>query len=124
MASGLIYILLMWDAEHLYTRTWMANHIFHDFRFRQCHLVAQVTFWAEVAFRADVPLVLAEVRRFLWASSISADFLLWHFGMEGSHPYDLYKPLPGVFVSQPSPFYTQETQLLASSLLGLWRDGS
>jgi len=40
-------------------------------------------------------------------------------GKEGSHPCDLYTLLLGVFLSQHSPFYVQETQLLASSLLRL-----
>jgi hypothetical protein len=47
------------------------------------------------------------------------DVLLYHFGMEGSLPYDFCKPLPGVFPSQPSPSDAQESQLLASSLLRL-----
>jgi hypothetical protein len=96
----------------------MAYLLFHNFRFPQRHLVAQV------AFRAEVPPVLEEVRRFLCASSGSADSLLYHFGMEGSRPYDFCKPLPGVFPSQPSPSDAQETQLLASSLLGLRREVS
>jgi hypothetical protein len=62
--------------------------------------------------------VLVEVRQFLCTSSVSADSLQCHFGMEGSHPFDYYKPFQGVFLSQPSPFYAQETQLIASSLLG------
>jgi hypothetical protein len=62
-------------------------------------MVAQVAFWAEMAFRAEVPPVLVEVRRFLCASSVSADSLLYYFGMEGSRPYDCYKPLQGVFPS-------------------------
>ena len=110
---------LCWDAENIYTHTWMAYHLFHNFRFRQCHLVAQEAFRAEEVFQAEVLPVLVEVRRFLCASSVSADSLLCHFGMEGSHPCDIYKPLLGVFPSQLSPFYAQGPQLLASSLLGL-----
>jgi hypothetical protein len=37
------------------------------------------------------------VRRILSASSVSADSLLYHFGMEGCRRYDFYQPLPGVF---------------------------
>jgi len=81
-------------------------------------------FWAEVAYWAEVPPVLVEVRRFFCASSVSADSLLCHFGMEGSHLLDFHKPLLGVFLSQPSPVDDQETQLLASSLLGLQREVS
>jgi hypothetical protein len=62
-------------------------------------MVAQVALRAEMAFRVEVPPVLAEVPQFLCASSVSADYLLYHFGMEGSWPYDFYKPLLGVFPS-------------------------
>jgi hypothetical protein len=57
----------------------------------------QVAFRAVMAFRAEVLPVLVDVRRLLCASSVSADALLYHFGMEGSRPYDFYKPLQGVF---------------------------
>jgi hypothetical protein len=100
----------------------MAYLLFHNFHVRHCHLVAQVAFRVEAAFRAKVPPVLVEVRQILCASSMSTDSLLCHFGMEGSRPFDFYQPLSGVFQSQPSPFNAQEPQLLASSLLGLRRE--
>jgi hypothetical protein len=96
----------------------MAYLLFHNFRFAQRHLVVQV------AFRAEVPPVLEELRRILCASSGSVDSLLYHFGIGGSRPYDFCKPLPGVFPSQPSPSDAQETELLTSSLVGLWREVS
>jgi len=43
-----------WDAEHVYTHTWMAYLLFHNFHFCRCHLVAQVAFWAEVVLQAEV----------------------------------------------------------------------
>jgi len=86
------------EAENVYTHRWMAYLLFNNFHFRQCHLVAQVAFWAEV-----LP-VLEQVRRILCASSMSADSLLWHFGMEGSRPVDFYEPLLDDFLSKPSPF--------------------
>jgi len=49
---------------------------------------------------------------------MSADSLLCHFGKEGSRAFGYDEALPGVFVSQPSPFNAQETQHPASSLLG------
>jgi hypothetical protein len=49
---------------------------------------------------------------------MSADSLQCHFGKEGSQTFGFDEALPGVFVSQPSPFYAQETQHPASSLLG------
>jgi len=167
-----------WDADNVYTHTWMAYLLFHDFHLHQCHLVvqgvfqaevgfwsdvalqAQVAFWAEVEFRADVaihrevafqakmafraevafraeiafrmeaafrvdmPRVLVEVCRFLSASGVSADCFLCDLSLEGRRPYDFYKPLLGVFLLQPSPFYAQDTQLLASSVLRLRHEGS
>jgi len=110
--------------EKVYTHIWMAYHLFHNFHFCQCHLVSQVAFRAELAFWMEVQPDLVEVCTFLSASSVSTDSLLCHLGMEGSQPYDFYKPLPGVFLLQPSSFFTQETQLLASSLLGLPREDS
>jgi hypothetical protein len=79
--------------------------------------VAHGAFRVEAVFRTEVPPVLVELWRFLCASSVTADSWLCHFGMEGSRQFDFYKPLPGVFLSQPSPFNDQETQLLASFLL-------
>jgi hypothetical protein len=61
---------------------------------------------------------LGEVRQFLCVSSVSADSLRCHFGKEGSRAFGYNEALPGVFVSQPSPIYAQETQHPASSLLG------
>jgi hypothetical protein len=83
--------------------------------------VAQVAFRVEAAFQGEVPPVLMKVRLFLCASSVFADTLICHFGMEGSRLFDLYKPFPGISLSQPSPVDDQVTQLLAFSLLGLWR---
>ena len=49
--------------ENAYTHSWMAYLLFDNFRFTQHHLVAQVALRVEIAFRADVPLVLVEVRQ-------------------------------------------------------------
>jgi hypothetical protein len=106
------------EVENAYTHNWVAYFLFDNICVPQHHLVA------EVAFRAVVPPVLVEVRKFLCTSSGSAHSLLYHFGMGGSWPYDFCKPLLGVFLSQPSPSDAQETQLLASSLLGLQRKDS
>jgi len=76
-----------------------------------------VAFRAEVVFRAKVPPILVEARRFLCAFRVSADSLLYNWAMVGSRPYDFYEPLPGVFLSQPSSCYAEETKPLASSLL-------
>jgi hypothetical protein len=103
------------QVENAYTHTWMAYHLLHNCRLPQSHLVARV------AFRVEVPPLLVEVQRFLCAASGLVYFLLYHFGMEDSRPYDFCKPLLGVFPSQPSSADTQETQLHTTSLLGLWR---
>jgi hypothetical protein len=97
----------------------MAYLLFRNFHFRQYFLVVQVAFWADVAFQAEVPLGLVEVRRFLCTSIVSADSVLCNFDMEGSSPYDFYNPLPGDFPSWPSALYAQETQHLAPSLFEL-----
>jgi len=57
--------------------------------------------------------------QFLRTSSVSAYSLLCHFGKECSRQFDFHEPLLSVFPSQPSPFYAQETQLPAFSVLGL-----
>jgi len=101
------------ETDTVYTHTWMASIQFPNFQFPHCDQVAQMAFWAKVR------PVLVEVRWFLCAFSMSADSLLCHFGMESSRLCDFNKPLPGVFLSQPSPIHAQETLLLTSSLLGL-----
>jgi len=63
-------------------------------------------------------LRLGEVHLFLCISSVSADYKRRHFGKEGSLAFGDDKALLGLFVSQPSPCYAQETQHPASSLLG------
>ena len=79
-----------------------------------------------VGCRAEVELAMesalcvgqGEVHLFLCVSSVSADSLRCHFGKEGSRAFGYDEALPGVFVSQPSPFYAQETQHPTCSLLG------
>jgi hypothetical protein len=95
----------------------MAYNLFHNFHVRQYHQVVQVVLQPEAAFRAKaafhgkVPPGVVEVARFLFTSSVSADSMLGHVAREHSRLYDLYKPLPWVFLLHPSPFYAQATQL-------------
>jgi hypothetical protein len=77
-----------------------------------------------MAFQAEVPQVLVDVQQFLSAFCVSADSLLYHFGMEGSQLYDFCKLLPVVLLSQPLTSEAQDTQLPSSSLLGLRREVS
>jgi len=58
-----------------------------------------------------------EVHMFLCISSVPADSLRCHFGKEGSRTFGFDEALLGVIISQPSPFYAQETQHPTSSLL-------
>ena len=79
-----------------------------------------------VACRAEVESALesalcvrrVEVHLFLCVSSVSADYLWCHGGKAGSRTFGFDEALPGVFVSQPPPFYAQETQHPTSSHLG------
>jgi len=68
-----------------------------------------------------IELVLVEVHLYHCTSSVSANTLLCHLGREGSHQFEFHKLLPSDFPLQPSPFYSQETQLpTSSSHLGVW----
>jgi hypothetical protein len=50
-----------------------------------------------------------------------ADSLWWHFGKEGCQICGVGETLLGVFESQPSPFYAQDTKHPASALPRPWR---
>jgi hypothetical protein len=51
-------------------------------------------------------------------SSVYADSLRWDFGKNGSTMFGYQEALPGDFVSQPLPFFAEETEHPAASLLG------
>jgi len=51
-----------------------------------------------------------EVHLVICVSSLSADCLQCHFGKEGSRTVGFDEALPGVFISQQSPFCAQEIQ--------------
>jgi len=90
----------IWEAEYVYTHMWLPYLLFQS---SDCHQMAQV------AIRAAVKSLLVELQPFLCAFSVFLDFLLCHFGKEGSRPFDFREPLPGVFRLQPSPCYARET---------------
>jgi hypothetical protein len=71
----------------------------------------------ESALESTLCVGRGEVQLYLCVSSVSADSLRCHFGKEGSETFGFDEALLGVFLSQPSPFYAQETQLPTSSLL-------
>jgi len=59
-----------------------------------------------------------ELHLFLVVSSMAADCLWCNFGKEGIWELGLDEAWLGVFLSQASPFYAQETEYHISSLLG------
>jgi len=103
-----------WELEYVYTHIRVAHLLFHYFDFSHCDQVM------EVAFPAEVALVVVEIHLCLCISSVAADSVLGHFDNEGSSLCDIHESLPGVFLSPSSHFYDQETQLLACSLLEQW----
>jgi len=72
----------------------------------------------ESALESALCVGRVEVHLYLCVSGVSADSLRCHLGKEGSWAFSVDESLPGVFVSQPSPVYDQETHHPASSLLG------
>jgi len=102
-----------WEEEYVYTHGRVAPLWFQNFDLPHCHQVAQE------AFREEAAPVLVEVHPSLWASRVSGDSLLCHFGNEGRRQFDYHEPLTGVCREQPSTLYAQETRLLVSSLLSL-----
>jgi len=99
-----------WEQEYVYTHLRLAHLRFRNIELPDFHQLAQV------AFRAKVVPVLVEVNPFLCASSISVDPLLCHFDKEGCLAFNFHESLPGVFLSQPSHDYFQETQVREFSL--------
>jgi hypothetical protein len=74
----------------MYIHTWIAYLQIPNFFFCQYHLVAQVAFWGEMAQWAKMLQMLVKVCRFLSASSVSADSLLCHFGIQCSRLFDFF----------------------------------
>ena len=74
---------------------------------------------AALVLVSAVYIGLVDVPLCLFASSVSGDSVVCHFGKEGSCPCDVNEQYPGVFLSQLSHFYAPETPLTACSLLGL-----
>jgi hypothetical protein len=75
--------------------------------------------WREVASALESAESVGgvEVHLLLWVCSMSVDSLRSHFRKEGSRKCGFVEALRGLFVSQLSPCYGQETQYHASSLL-------
>ena len=75
-----------------------------------------------MAAESAVCIGWVEVHLYLCISSMSPDFLRFHFAKEGIRRIDLDEASPGVLLSQLSACYAQDTQHPASSLLGLRRE--
>ena len=86
-----------------------------------------MAFQGEVAFQAEMASALlssvcipeVEMHLYLSISRVSADSLHCNLGKEGIRRFDFDEVLPGVLLSQPSPFHALETQHPASSFLRL-----
>ena len=106
------------------THIWVANCRFGTVELPHCHWVAHVILRAEMAsiLVSAVCVDQAEVHLFIRTSSMSADSSRCQFGTKSIRACGLDEALPGVFPSQPSPVYAQETQLPAASLLGHRRE--
>jgi len=76
----------------------------------------------QVAFRTKVVPVVVEVHLCLCASNVSVDLFWCHYVKKGSRPVDFRDTLPGVFRSQPSPWYAWNTPHPTSFLLRLRRE--
>jgi len=106
------------DEEYAYTHI-RVSHI--QFRIRElphCYRMEHVEFRVDVASVLGLAVCVAmlDVHLCHCVSSVSGDSVLCHFGKERSHLSDFPEVWPGVFPSQPSHVYAQETQLPVSSL--------
>jgi len=108
-------------AEELYANTYIrpAYWRFQKVELCKCYRLGRVACRAEVesALVSALCIGRVEVHLFLCVSIVSADTLQCHFGKEGSRIFGFDEALPGVFVSEPSPFYALDTQHPALSLL-------
>ena len=107
--------------EELYANTYIqpANWLFQHIELLKSYRLGWVACLPDVELALDSALCVGrvEVHLFLCVSTVSADSLRCHFGSEGSRTCGFDKALPGVFVSQPSPFCAPETQHPDSLLL-------
>jgi len=104
--------------EELYANTYIrpANWWLQQVDLRKSCRLGRAACLAEVESALESALCVGrvEVHLFLCVSRVSAHSLQCHFGKEGSRTFGFDEALPGVFVSQPSPFCAQETQHPAS----------
>jgi len=105
---------------------WLANWWFGNIVLRNWDQLGHVVCPANVASALELAVCvgLVEVHFLLCVSSVSVDCLGCHFGKHGIQTWGFDESQPGVFVSLPSPFYAQETQHPASSLLRPQREVS
>ena len=101
-----------------------SNWRFQNVELQKCGRLRPEAYHEEVesALESAQCVGQVEVHLFLSISNVSLDFLRCHLAEEGRRMFCVDEALPGVFVSQPSPFYAQETKHTAFSLLGPWRE--
>jgi hypothetical protein len=97
----------------------LANYQFVNSELWKCYRLGQVVFTADMvwALESAACVSYAEVLLFVCIASMYADFLRCHLDRVGIWLCGFDEALPGVFLSQPSPFYTYETQHPDSFLL-------
>jgi len=86
---------------------------FGNLEFSHCHTLAMVVFQVKVVSVLELAVCagLVKLRPLRYTSSVYADSLWCHFGKKVSCLFDFHRPLPCVFLSQPSDVYAQEIQL-------------
>jgi hypothetical protein len=77
--------------KYVYIHIRVVHLLFQCFDFSHCHQVVQVAFGAEVA------LVVVVVHPCICVSSMTVHSLLCHFEKEDGRPFDFPDSLPGVF---------------------------
>jgi hypothetical protein len=108
--------------EHMYVNAHilLANWQFGEVELWNSYQLGRVEFWTEVAsiLESAVCVGWMELQLFLSGSSVSADVLWCDFGTEGIRWCGIDEALLGMILVHPAPCYVQETEHLASSVLG------
>jgi hypothetical protein len=76
--------------------------------------------YLESTLESAVCIGWPEVHLFLDVTIVSGDFLLCQFVQQGTWAFGFDAACPGVFLSQPSPCYAQETENHTAAHGGTW----
>jgi hypothetical protein len=79
---------------------------------------------AQVAFQAEVAIIVVQVHLCNCISSVTAKSVLCRIGKEDSHSCDFQESLLRAFLLPQLPGYAQKIQLITALLLGLQREFS